>query len=232
MVSNDTLMYTVNEGIEQQKDTLFYKACDIFNGCDTAMVILNINLDAGTIAPIANNDTLTVNSIEAVAISVLNNDIDPIGGLLTLEIIELPNFGSTTILDYGNPSIAYTINTDATNENEDQLTYVACSENGLCDTAQVVFLLDVISGINSPLNFDKKVKMYPNPANEVLFIETLLQAGELVLYNAQGQAIESYQAGAGKAEIKTKKLTEGLYYVQFKTETLRAYMGKFLVVHD
>jgi len=232
VVNNDTLLYTLNDGVILEQDSLIYKVCDNFNACDTAMVILNIDIEAGTSTPTVINDTLTITSLESASISVLNNDTDPIGSLLTIEIIEQPAFGSATILDYDNPSIVYTINENSTNENEDQLTYVACSGNGLCDTAQVIFLLDIISAINQPINFIDGITIYPNPANEILFIEPLPQKGELILYNAKGQAIKNFQTQVGKTEISTKKLTEGLYYMQFKTAILQAYIGKFLVVHD
>jgi len=231
-VSNDTLIYTINEGFDLENDTLFYKACDMFNGCDEAMVILNIDLEAGVTMPTVLNDTLTISSLESMAISVLDNDIDPVGGILSVEIIEPPTFGSATIFNNNNPSIEYIINENATKEHVDQLSYVACSENGLCDTAQVVFLLDVIIGIDDPLNAIEGIRMYPNPANDVLFIDYLQQAGDLILYNARGQAIKNYSIDTGKAEINTKNFSEGLYYVQFRNKAFVGYVGKLLVVHD
>lgn len=232
MFNNDTLLYTPNEGVILEKDTLIYEVCDNFNACDTAMVFFNIDLEAGTLPPTVVNDTLMITSLESTSISVLNNDIDPIGGLLTIEIIEQPAFGTLTIVYDAYDIIDYTLNEDSTNENEDKLTYVACSGNGLCDTAQVVFLLDVVSGIAQPSNFIDGINIYPNPANEVLFIERLAQKGELILYNAKGQAIKSFKTKVGKTEIPIKNLTEGLYYLQFKTTVSQAYMGKFLVVHN
>jgi hypothetical protein len=59
------------------------------------------------------------------------------------------------------------------------------------------------------------VAVYPNPADDKLFVE---QGGGLVaLYNAQGQPVSTRTAKPGLVHLNVKQLPEGLYYLLYHT---------------
>ena len=129
--------------------TISYQGDTNFNGTDTLTMISTDSdgtplSDTDTIAitvnpindtPVAGDDISTTNPNVPVTISVLSNDEDVDGDVLTVtRIVTQPTNGTVTI--NGDGSITYTPNPDFMN-GTDTFEYEVCDGSGSCDTASV-----------------------------------------------------------------------------------------------
>jgi gliding motility-associated-like protein len=101
--------------------------------------------------PLAVSDTVEAPLMTSVFADVLNNDSDFDGGLVvdSLRIVEEPLFGTASVVP-GTGEIQYV--GDPGFLGQDTLTYRICDDEGLCDTAQVVFR--VTGNLDDPLAVD------------------------------------------------------------------------------
>ena len=69
-------------------------------------------------------------------------------------------------------------------------------------------------------SFTEHFKIYPNPLDNVLFIETDLRTSDyrVEINNAIGQMLESIKLNMGTQQISTEKWTSGFYFIQIKDE--------------
>jgi len=75
-----------------------------------------------------------------------------------------------------------------------------------------VSVIDVTTlGIES--NEDNDMQIYPNPANDILFIETKLFEAEITLFDILGNEIRKEKISS-KAQIDVSELTDGIYFIQ------------------
>ncbi|WP_372490092.1 Ig-like domain-containing protein [Chitinophaga sedimenti] len=143
---NGSLTYTPAAGFTG-RDSMLYRICD--NGtpslCDTAKVLIFVT--QGNQAPVANNDTISVNNLLPATGNVLTNDNDPDGNTLTASLVTAPATG--TVVLNANGSFTYTANPGFTGN--DAMVYQVCDNSvpSLCDTARVVFV--VVSGNRAPI---------------------------------------------------------------------------------
>jgi hypothetical protein len=80
--------------------------------------------------------------------------------------------------------------------------------------------LPPVSGIGERKEIEKEIRVYPNPANQTLLVETgSLHAQEIVLFNAIGKEVYSDAWHKAKvAEIPVSGLASGLYFITIKTQ--------------
>ena len=134
LLEGNNIIYTPFENYNGL-DHFQYIICDNGNPilCDTAMVQINVINSQ----PNAVNDTVFLTSNTPVTISVLNNDIDPDGGILTVTIDStmLPLNGLVTV---ENNEIIFTPIPSFTGI--DSISYIVCDDAipSLCDTATVL----------------------------------------------------------------------------------------------
>lgn len=87
-------------------------------------------------------------------------------------------------------------------------------------------------GTREPLNQDflGLSEPYPNPASDVVNFDLPANSkGEIIIYNQNGQQIESYPAaGLRKLSVTVKDLPPGVYYYRFLHED-EFHSGKFVV---
>jgi hypothetical protein len=76
-----------------------------------------------------------------------------------------------------------------------------------------VTLCDSTNGFNEYKD-DAELIIYPNPANDVVFINTSQKIKEVVIYNLLGESVKSYNS----KRIDTNMLVEGSYILIIKTE--------------
>lgn len=93
-----------------------------------------------------------------------------------------------------------------------QATAVGCVDVSECVTINMVGLESY--GLQS-------VHVYPNPANQILFIswdanEILIR--EIKLYDASGQLVRVANAGIDVAEIDIQSLSAGMYYLELRSD--------------
>jgi len=97
------------------------------DGCPSYQIIINAEENA---APIAYDDyALFEGACTSDTISLLDNDIDPGGGILTVTFISDPSSG-TLVYDYENDILILT-------DVGDFIQYTVCNEAGLCDNGEI-----------------------------------------------------------------------------------------------
>ncbi|QQS31065.1 MAG: tandem-95 repeat protein [Sphingobacteriales bacterium] len=133
-----SVIFTPVEGFEGC--TMFgYIVCDNGNPalCDSAYVAVGVgNTGCLNLPPLAQPDTVSTTLNIPVIISVLDNDSDPNGDLITVTVATVPLNGTTVI----NPdnTVTYTPNTGYLGT--DYFVYVICDDGSpsLCDTSYVI----------------------------------------------------------------------------------------------
>ncbi len=128
---NNQIVYTPQNSFCGGRDTLMYEICNA-NGCDTAIVSINVTCDAltATRPPVAVFDVATTPKNTPIRIAILANDTLN-GTLDSIKIIRSPLLGMAS-LD-GNNILTYTPDSCGFT---DSLIYRICNRNG-CDTAIV-----------------------------------------------------------------------------------------------
>ncbi len=137
VVNDDSITYIPNANYNGP-DTIIYRLCD--NGipplCDTAIVVVNVSPIND--APVANNDTVLVNSGFPITIPVLENDFDVDGESLGGANVVLPKHGTVSI----NADSTLQYIPDANYEGYDTIKYYICDALGICDSALVIIYVN------------------------------------------------------------------------------------------
>jgi hypothetical protein len=83
------------------------------------------------------------------------------------------------------------------------------------------------------LHAQKEVKVYPNPASETVYVETIGQATPITfdLYSADGNRVVTKDLPGGNQQIDVRCLTPGLYYYTITVENLQQSSGKVIITH-
>ncbi|MBR9920154.1 MAG: tandem-95 repeat protein [Bacteroidetes bacterium] len=149
VLQDDTcVVYTPDPNYNGQ-DTLWKVVCDPFNACDTVMIVYTI--DAVNDAPLAMDDTDSVDEDGMVTTDVVandNDDADPAGGVdpTSVAIVDPPDNGTVSV----NPvtgEITYTPDPDF--NGIDTYSYEVCDTGNplppLCDTATVTITVNPIN---------------------------------------------------------------------------------------
>ncbi|MBX7202336.1 MAG: T9SS type A sorting domain-containing protein [Bacteroidia bacterium] len=89
---------------------------------------------------------------------------------------------------------------------------VIINKGGCIDTSSCVTI--TTAGINS--DFGAGINLYPNPVNELFFIEIPELNGHLAyrMIDASGRILNSGQLNSGTNKIETKSLQSGVYFLQ------------------
>ncbi len=116
-------------------DVFDYIVCDPTPLCDTARVVIII-LPANT-APVAANDSFSIEAGHASLLPVLSNDVDAEGDPLSVSVLNAPQHGTATIT--GSNQVDYL--PAAGFLGTDSFSYQVCDTAGLCDTAWVTVVV-------------------------------------------------------------------------------------------
>jgi len=100
-------------------------------------------------------------------------------------------------------------------------TYVVQLTNTDENACQGSFTQEII--IEESTGFEKfelaEVKVYPNPATSIIYIENLPQEFlNIRILNAQGAEMGIYNTGSGQTQIDINQFPKGLYYLTFSLE--------------
>jgi hypothetical protein len=139
--SNGTYTYTPNNGFVGS-DEFTYSACDPSGLCDTATVYITVLSDGNgpaNDAPFVQDDSYVTNEDTPISGNVSLNDSDPNGDVLVYNTTPLsgPAHGTVVLNADGTFTYTPTLNYNG----PDQFIYVACDNNGACDTATVYILV-------------------------------------------------------------------------------------------
>ena len=142
VVNNGTVLtYTPNQGYIGT-ETFEYTIDDGNGAQDTATVTVNVLNQA----PIANDDTATTNTSDAVIINVIDNDSDADGDQLIVKSVSMPQFGTVTNNEDG--TLTYKANVGFVGT--DNFTYTLSDADGAQSTATVTVIVNEDPVPNNP----------------------------------------------------------------------------------
>ena len=135
--------FTYNPDVNWNGDDSFtYQMCDQVGNCDTALV--TITVVPVNDAPVATDDSYTVNEDNLLNGNVSTNDTDPEGDLLTFTVLN-STINGTLVL---NADGTFTYTPDLNYNGDDSFLYLVCDTQGACDTALVdINVLPVDDGV-------------------------------------------------------------------------------------
>ncbi len=131
VLDDDTVLYTPPSDFSGV-DIFSYTFCDVFDGCDTANVVVIIT--PVNDAPRAADDFVQIDLDATLDIDVLGNDGDPDGDPLTLTRLITPGLVGTATIVSG--QVRFVAGDDF--KGETSFSYEVCDGAGLCDMATVV----------------------------------------------------------------------------------------------
>ncbi len=129
--ANGLVTYTSTGG--PGADSFVYEICDATERCDTATVRVTVN-DLVR-APVANDDTASVDEGGTVVINVVANDTDADGDLEPSSVRVTRSPALISVTDQGNGNLM--LSNTATRGFDDDFDYEVCDSTGRCDTATV-----------------------------------------------------------------------------------------------
>ncbi len=192
-IDNDTLTYTVsaeplhgditlneNGTFEYTPDwnyfgadTILVTVCDTLSLCDTDTLFITIN--AVNDAPYAQNDNFETTEDITLVEGVIDNDFDAEDEALDATVIVPPLNGDIIMLGTG----AFTYIPDSNYFGMDSLSYAACDDEGVCDTAWVY--INVISVNDAPNAFMDNITMNEDESIVIDFETNNIYIDDLVL---------------------------------------------------
>lgn len=135
-LTNDVVTYTPDVGYDGD-DSFTY---DVSDGKETVTATVDVTVVSLNDAPIASDDTLTIDEDQSAPIPVLANDVDPDGDMLSVESIGQGVNGLVTLTD---GVVTYTPNADF--NGADSFDYVVSDNNGGTDTGTVNVTVNAVN---------------------------------------------------------------------------------------
>ncbi len=142
---------------------------------------------------------------------LLKNDLDMDGNLLQALLIGNAQHGSVS-LDL-NGSFTYIANPGYIGQ--DFFEY--CVFDGLSLSKSVFVCLEVDNALGNNVSAQKTssaILAYPNPAKEVLSIESNTPIENLSIFNSEGQLLANHSGVQNKTDISTTSFKNGVYYIK------------------
>ncbi len=91
--------------------------------------------------------------------------------------------------------------------------------------------VQVCIGIQPSATLSGQVKVYPNPASDIINIDILdIKEADFILYNSFGQEVMQISILKGFNQINIKNLSEGIYYYSIKKEDIQIKRGKLILL--
>jgi hypothetical protein len=139
------------------------------------------------------------------------------------EVATLTGYGAVTYTIHGfafNQSIAITPT------NTTQYLVTGSGLNGCISSFPVTQSVELCTGFSEHKDYDWLFRIYPNPSNGELFVETSVEI-KIVLINSLGQILRTEKLTPGINTINLNSVTPGIYF--FKSEDqYRGHMIKFI----
>jgi len=138
VISDNKIEYTPNDGYSGT-DNFTYTVSDGKGGEDDATVTITVNEPENS-APIAQDDSATVDEDNSVIIDVLANDSDPDGDAISIKSITEPENGKVEIVDN---KIEYTPNENF--NGDDSFSYTVTDDKGNESVAKVAVKVNAVN---------------------------------------------------------------------------------------
>jgi len=187
-------------------DSFTYTVADD-SGATTAPTTVTVTVNPVNDAPVATDDTATVNEDGQIAINVLANDsdVDNAIGDLTVELVADPTQGSVEI-DATDPNrVVYT--PDADFNGIDSFTYVVVDADGASSSVATVFV--TVNGVNdAPVATNDAISTDEDTAIaiNVLANDTDIDAGDAILPSSVAIASQG-SSGSATVNAETGEIT-------------------------
>ena len=177
-----------------------------------------VDYKSGNYGPIALSDYVVVGGGQSVYIEVLNNDFDPNGDVLTIEILTSPNSGTAVI---ENDSILF----EATVFGQtilDSVQYKIC-DGTLCDSAWAMVQIYSQAGIESSkaLSFE----IFPNPTAGLVTLKGI-ENGTYSVLDINGRLILTGSLSINSS-INLEDKSAGVYFIHV-TNARKTYTVKLI----
>ncbi|MFI3297036.1 MAG: T9SS type A sorting domain-containing protein, partial [bacterium] len=78
------------------------------------------------------------------------------------------------------------------------------------------------------VNYQDLVSVYPNPANEYIFVEASFDAKLIRIYDTRGALVNSTEPQGTKTAISVANLTDGVYIVEIVASDNKVVRTKFI----
>lgn len=97
-------------------------------------------------------------------------------------------------------------------------TYGALTDGGSFQGLGLSFKVygSVISDIEETVN---ETRIYPNPSNSIINIESGEKISKLIVYDQMGNAINTIETPGTSAQIETENMNPGIYHILIETES-------------
>lgn len=171
-------------------------------------VTLTVNGDDGA--------TLTVEDYMSV-FEIPDVTVDPFAGACIFwEPYELTG-GMPEGGDYSGPGVTDNIfDPESAGLGTHTITYTYISDDGCENSAEETLYVDACTGIDEVLA--SKIRVYPNPAKDVVHITSEIEMESLSIYNYTGQLIDHMEIKATSYQLNTSSFTSGVYSIKINTE--------------
>jgi len=147
-------------------DTIVYKACSTNNICDTAVLIVEVQGASNTNSPpLAFDDFFIFLDSASISFNPLENDFDAENNIETIGFVNAFGCGTITF-----DSLSQLFTVGFSNEEACTFDYVVCDSENLCDTATVTIQNNFFTFL--PENSSNTTHLFPNPAKDVVFINS------------------------------------------------------------
>ena len=180
--------------------------------------------------PLALSDNVTINENSSIIINILANDSDLNGYALFANLFTNPAHGAAIL--NGNNTVTYT--PDTTYTGIDTFHYLACDHSNPacanCAEALVIVNINPVNGV-SDLQNDIHINVYPNPADDLVFVNAgnNTEPLKLELLSPIGQHLTALNF-TGNTTVDVSKYAPGnyFYHILGKTNQLLK-VGKIIV---
>ncbi len=88
--------------------------------------------------------------------------------------------------------------------------------NGCSSDLSEAYVVELVGTRNVPE--DAKLRVYPNPVSNTLFVESSARGANLELYSATGQLVRSHRAGGTRSELQVADLPAGFYALRVRSQ--------------
>ena len=203
-----------------------------FNFYANAAYLYNPNYSANRL-PVSYADTASMNENDTSVITVLANDVIFNNDSLYANLLTNPAHGNVIV----NSNNTFTYIPDTGYFGVDTFRYTACNRvNANCQNCSNALVTISIAKVTTPTAIteigDMQLKVYPNPADNILFAEVMnsTTAFDISLMNALGEELVR-KSFAGKVSLDISKLAAGNYYYTLTNKvTHTGAKGKISIV--
>jgi hypothetical protein len=112
-----------------------------------------------------------------------------------------------------------------------QVTQVYFENGDTCESAPTNTACEYLMLGTGQQEKEKNIRLYPNPASNILNIESEEAIREVRIYNPLGEMVMKLEIGNLEGQIDVSRLKNGIYFVEVVTER-RNYKSKVLVIRQ